>query len=182
MIFRLLRQKRPEEAVEGLYRRIVAAARAEALYARYGVPDSGEGRFEALSLHLILLLRRLRSLPAPAAEIAQDLVDLAFRELDRSLREMGVGDIAVPKRMKSLAQAFYGRVAGYDAALDAGDREGLTAAIGKSGVVGRSAEPLAAYALAAERFLAGQALEDILGGMHLFPDPASIWRGDSEIR
>jgi cytochrome b pre-mRNA-processing protein 3 len=174
MIFALLRRKQPQEAVEGLYRRIVAASRSQTLYARYGVPDSGEGRFEALSLHVILVLRRLKALPAPAQEVAQDLVDLTFRELDRSLREMGIGDISVPKRVKSLAQAFYGRVAGYAAALDAGDRAALAAAIGKSGVVGRAAERLAAYALAGERFLAGLILEDILGKAHLFPDPACV--------
>jgi cytochrome b pre-mRNA-processing protein 3 len=174
MIFALLRRKQPQEAVEGLYRRIMAASRSQTLYTRYGVPDSGEGRFEALSLHVILVLRRLKALPAPAQEVAQDLVDLTFRELDRSLREMGVGDISVPKRVKSLAQAFYGRVAGYADALDAGDRETLAAALGKSGVLGRSAAPLAAYALAGEGFLAGLTLEDLLGKAHLFPDPACV--------
>jgi cytochrome b pre-mRNA-processing protein 3 len=174
MIFDLLRRKRPERAVDGLYRRIVSAARAEALYDAYGVPDSSEGRFEALSLHLILVLRRLKSLPAPAADIAQELVDLTFRELDRSLREMGVGDISVPKRMKSLGQAFYGRVSGYEAAFNPADPQTLAAAIGKSGVVGGAGERLAAYALASERLLAALPLEDILGETHLFPDPASI--------
>jgi cytochrome b pre-mRNA-processing protein 3 len=174
MIFALLRRKQPQEAVEGLYRRVVAASRSQILYARYGVPDSGEGRFEALALHVILVLRRLKALPAPAGEVAQDLVDLTFRELDRSLRELGIGDISVPKRMKSLARAFYGRVAGYDGPLDAGDKEALAAAMDKSGVLGRSAAPLAAYALAGERFLAGLTLEDILGKAHLFPDPACV--------
>ena len=70
------------------------------------------------------MLRRLNRLPAPAADVAQDLVNSVFTQLDASLRELGVGDMGVPKRMKKLGAAFYGRAAGYDAALDAGDDGG----------------------------------------------------------
>src|SRR5690606_28902601 len=110
MIRNFFGRRRRRDAVDSLYFRVAGAARSDALFERLGIPDTFEGRYEALILHLLLILRRLKRLPDPAADVAQDLVDAAFRELDRSLRELGVGDTSVPKRIKSLAQAFYGRV------------------------------------------------------------------------
>ena len=100
------------EAIETLYGRIAAASREPGLYLDLGVPDTVEGRFEAVTLHVILVLRRLGGLPGPADEVAQDLVDCFFRHLDASLRELAVGDLAVPKRMNKLGEAFAGRSVG----------------------------------------------------------------------
>ncbi len=163
MMLRLFRRD-PRPAVIGpLHDRIVAASRRPRLYAELGVPDTLEGRFEALCLHVVLVLRRLRALPAPADEIGQDLVDHVFRELDRSLREMGVGDFGVPKRMKKLAQAFYGRAQAYAVALDGQDRTDLAAALARNVVTGgEPAMPLADYAIGLEWALAAYALDDIL--------------------
>src|SRR4051794_14923778 len=108
-IFGLFRHDRRTAVLEELYGRVTAAARNPGLYLRLGVPDTVEGRFESLALHLVLVLRRLRGLPPPTGEIAQDLVDAFFGQLDASLREMGVGDMGVPKRMKKLAHGFYDR-------------------------------------------------------------------------
>jgi cytochrome b pre-mRNA-processing protein 3 len=174
MILNLFRKDPRALFVEELGRRIEGAMREPALYLRLGVPDTVEGRFESLALHLILVLRRLRGLPEPAKEVAQDLVDGFFRQLDASLREMGVGDMGVPKRMKKLAQVFYARAAAYDAALDLGEPDGLARALGES--FGRPEEAfrgLAAYALAAEAALADMSLDDLLGGGPLFPHPAA---------
>ena len=121
MILGLFRRSPNVAVVERLHAAIVAAARQPALYTDLAVPDTFEGRFESLTLHAGLVLRRLRDAPAPGPEMAQDLVDTVFRHFDRTLREMGVGDTAVPKRMKGIAEAFAGRCAAYDEALRSGD-------------------------------------------------------------
>ncbi|HEX8662601.1 MAG TPA: ubiquinol-cytochrome C chaperone family protein [Beijerinckiaceae bacterium] len=172
MILGLFRKDPRAPLIDALHRHIAEAARGPALYARLGVPDTVEGRFECLVLHLVLVLRRLRRLPSPARDVAQDLVDAFFRHLDASLREMGVGDMGVPKRMKKLAQAFYGRAAAYDAALDSADPERVAAALaGSFGAAPEALSGLARYALAAEAALSADALDALLGGPG-FPPPA----------
>ncbi|GJD53441.1 hypothetical protein OPKNFCMD_6216 [Methylobacterium crusticola] len=171
------REDARRRAIEALHIRINAAARVPALYLDLGVPDTVEGRFEALCLHVWLVLRHLRRLPAPAADVAQDLVNSVFAQLDSSLRELGVGDMGVAKRMKKLAQAFYGRAAAHDAALDAGDRPALAAALARN-VLGRdepaAAGGLAAYVAAADAALAGVGLDAMMAEGPLLPDPAAF--------
>lgn len=166
-----------ERLIETLHLRINAAAREPGLYTRLGVPDSVEGRFECLILHVILVLRRLNRLPEPAADVAQDLVNSVFLQLDSALRESGIGDFGVPKRMKKLGAAFYGRAEGYDAALDAGDIPALQAALARN-VLGLDApEPasaLATYVRATDTALARSDLDGLLGPGPEFPDPASF--------
>ncbi|MCJ2083464.1 ubiquinol-cytochrome C chaperone family protein [Methylobacterium sp. J-090] len=156
MIGRLFGRKSPRERmIRDLHVRINAAARVPGLYTDLGVPDTVEGRFECLSLHVILVLRRLNRLPDPAADVAQDLVNAVFLQLDSSLRESGIGDFGVPKRMKKLGAAFYGRAAGYDAALDAGDADALAQALARNvlGVEAADATDLARYVMASDRAL-----------------------------
>jgi cytochrome b pre-mRNA-processing protein 3 len=171
------REDARRRAIEALHIRINAAARVPALYLDLGVPDTVEGRFEALCLHVVLVLRHLRRLPAPAADIAQDLVNSVFEQLDSSLRELGVGDMGVSKRMKKLAQAFYGRAAAYDAALDAGDRDALAAALARN-VLAReepgAAQGISAYVLAADAALAGTDLDALMAEGPVLPDPAGF--------
>ncbi|KNY21898.1 ubiquinol-cytochrome C chaperone family protein [Methylobacterium sp. ARG-1] len=159
-------------AVEGLHTAISAAARQPGLYTRLAVPDTVEGRFEALCLHVILVLRRLNRLPAPAADVAQDLVNSVFTQLDASLRELGVGDMGVGKRMKKLGAAFYGRATGYDAALDSGDAAALAVVLARNVLGGEGdAAGLAAYVLAADAALATEHLDGLLAAGPLFPEP-----------
>ncbi|GJD81077.1 ubiquinol-cytochrome C chaperone family protein [Methylobacterium gregans] len=167
--------------IETLHLRINEASRAPALYTDLGVPDTVEGRFEALCLHVILVLRRMRALPDPAADVAQDLVNAVFLQLDAALRELGVGDFGVPKRMKKLGAAFYGRAEGYDAALDADDMAALRAALarnvlGQDGAVHADAEAagLAAYVRAAAQALEGSDLDGLLETGPRFPEPAAF--------
>ncbi len=164
--------------IAGLYKRVAAAARQPGLYARLGVPDTIEGRFEALALHMVLALRALRHKPDPAGDVARDLTDAFFRDLDASLREMGVGDTSVPKRMKTLAEAFYGRAGVYDAALDAADEDGLARALGRN-VHGSDAPApgLARYALAADRGLKEVTADAILADGPNFP-PADAFAAE----
>ena len=175
MIFSLFRKDPRRTTIAALYTRIATASRAPGLYAALGIPDTLEGRFEALSLHMVLALRALRGLPHPADEVAKDLTDAFFRDMDASLREMGVGDTVVPKRMKKVAASFYGRAHAYDAPLDAADEAGLAEALGRNTYGGEApADPLARYALAADRSLKTVDLDTLLDSGPAFPAPETF--------
>ena len=120
MILDRLRSRRPVRGASlGLYDDAVQQARAPALYAVLGAPDTVEGRFELLTVHVILLTERLTGQGGVAETSRQALFDIYVSNLDGALREMGVGDLVVGKRMKALGKAFYGRSAGYRAAIEA---------------------------------------------------------------
>ncbi len=162
-----------EKITDGLYDQIVAAARQPALYADWGVPDTPLGRYEMISLHLFLVLHRLRGETGTLREIAQELTDRFFADLDHSIRELGVGDLSVPKRMRKLARMFYGRVASYAEAVEAGDEAMLAAALARNVRPDEATWPQAAalsrYVLAAHRDLAGQGLPELAAGRIVFP-------------
>ena len=130
MIWNLFKRKKGNQAlVERQYAEITAAARSPVFYESMGVPDTVMGRFEMISVHLFLYLRRTGSAGDAARGLAQELVDAFFEDVDHSIRELGIGDMGVPKRMKKLAKMFYGRVTSYSLALDAGDNQALTDAL-----------------------------------------------------
>lgn len=143
---------------------VVAASRHPALFGDNGAPDTLEGRFELVTLHAALALVRLREAPEAAA-LAQSFTDKFFRQLDSGLREAGVGDTSVPKRMRKMAGAFYGRLSAYSAALAAGDLPALAAAVGRN-VLGDEA------ALAASRI--AEHVEDIARRQRLLPFQALL--------
>ena len=121
---------RPDSAGKSaaeLYEAAVAQARRPEFYARLGVPDTIDGRFELVALHTFLVLRRLKA-QGQAAETGQALVDLFIQDMDASLRELGAGDLGVGRKVKAMAQAFYGRIAAYDSGL-AGPAAGLEDAL-----------------------------------------------------
>ena len=167
--------RREDRRPFALYGAIVAQARQAAFYTDFGVADSLDGRFDMVVLHVVLATRRLKG---GASSEQQALFDLFISDMDRSLREMGVGDLTVPKRMKVMASAFYGRLEAYGAALDARDGTGLADAIARNVFpeAAASAAPaaLAAYMLAAEDMLAATPLETVLAGSPSFPDPESF--------
>lgn len=105
-----------------LYQRIVEQARDPLYFTAWGVPDTLDGRFEVLSLHAFLVLNRLKAEHARTAELAQDLFDTMFADLDRAMRELGASDLGVGRHVKTMAAAFYGRVVAYDQGLAEGDR------------------------------------------------------------
>ena len=109
--------RRPNPTIAALYGAIVAQARDPRFYEAYGVPDTVLGRFDLIVLHLALVLRRLREGDASARTLAQGLFDAFCRDMDHNLREMGVGDQGVPRQMRRVGEAFYGRAQAYDAAL-----------------------------------------------------------------
>jgi cytochrome b pre-mRNA-processing protein 3 len=105
--------------IEAIYGMIVAQARAPVFYQTFQVPDTVDGRFDMLVLHLWLLLRRFRAFDRGGV-VAQSLFDRFCSDMDANLREMGVGDLTVPKRMQKFGEAFYGRTAAYDLAFATG--------------------------------------------------------------
>jgi len=189
MFFGLIRSG-PSPATTALYAAIVTEARQVPFYTAYGVPDTPTARFDMVVLHLALVVRRLtadpdldrllpaegRRRPETGTRRVRALVDLFFVEMDRALREMGVGDVAVPKRMIRLAGAWGGRLEAYDAALAAADGEALAAALARNvytEAADRSAAPaLAAHVAAAAAALAAAPLADILAGRLPWPDPS----------
>lgn len=175
MIFSLFRKDPRRTTIATLYKRIASASRVPGLYAALGIPDTLEGRFEALSLHMILALRALRGLPHPADEVAKDLTDAFFRDMDASLREMGVGDTVVPKRMKKIAESFYGRAHAYDAPLNSADEGGLAIALGRNAYGSEApATALARYALAADQGFKTVDLDMLLDTGPVFPEPETF--------
>jgi cytochrome b pre-mRNA-processing protein 3 len=159
MMFHFFRRKPSNHSITSLYGMIVAQARAAPFYRIYGVPDTVNGRFEMVVLHTVLVLRRLESEPVPIRRLGQALFDRFCRDMDGSLREMGVGDLAVPDKMRKIGEAFYGRQAVYVAALAAPDSEPL------------GASRLATYVRAAAAWLAGQDGQALVRAQCAFPDP-----------
>jgi cytochrome b pre-mRNA-processing protein 3 len=150
-----------------LYARIVEQARRPEFYGHAGVPDSLDGRFEMISLHMFLVLNRLKSAePAISTEsLGQALCNAMFADMDASLREMGAGDLGVGGRVKRMASGFMGRVAAYSAAIQAEGSE-LAQALrrnvyGTTEVEDATVLRLAIYVRAATATLARQDLEEI---------------------
>ena len=174
----LFRRKPLERPGFLLYTAAVAAARDPWFFGpAVGVPDTLDGRFDLVALHVGVLIRRLHRDSDPrGAEAAQAVFDAMFADMDMNLREMGVGDMALAKRVKRMWEAFHGRAQAYEAALNAGDRAALEAALARN--VWRAGpdapRPAGAPALAdqAERAAAAleaQSLAALLRGEASFP-------------
>ena len=173
-----------EEPACSLYRKIVVQARQPGFFRDCGLPDTLDGRFDLLVLHVFLVLRRLKRDREETADLAQALFDALFRDMDESLREMGAGDMGVGRRVKRMAEAFYGRVAAYEEALasDAAlEGAALEDAVGRNLFAGRPATPDRLAALADYIRREAAALDDqetaaLLRGELVFgaaPGPAS---------
>ena len=173
------RQRQANQTItDALYTEIVAAARQPAFYSDWNVPDTPLGRFEMLSLHMFLFQHRMHEESEASREIAQILIDGFFEDVDHSLRELGIGDMGIPKRMKKLAKMYYGRTAAYDDALGRGDREALVAALSRNILPEAASWPeaahLADYVVGAVDRLAAQDSEAIRAGRISFPAPAPV--------
>jgi cytochrome b pre-mRNA-processing protein 3 len=150
-----------------LYNDIVAQSRREKFYAEMGVPDTVTGRFDIICLNMCIVLRRLRTAKGGNAEFTQALFDLFFKDMDRSLREMGVSDVAIPKRIEKMGGLFYGLLEKVTAALDAEDGRALAAVLGHN-ILADAAAPgaaaLADYAEMQAKALDAQDAADIEAG------------------
>lgn len=174
MIFPLFR-RRPD-TIATLYGMIVAQARLPAFYQVYGVPDTVDGRFELILLHLFVVLRYLDG-NEKDRELGQQLFDLFCKDMDRNLREMGVGDLSVPKEMRRIGEAFYGRASVYEAALASISAETLRTVLARN-VYGREspehegAGRLAHYMMEAIAAVSRQSGGALQQGAVQFPVPA----------
>jgi cytochrome b pre-mRNA-processing protein 3 len=183
MISRLFRRTPPDPSIASLYGTIVAQARVPAFYQSYRVPDTVNGRLEMIMLHVVLFLRRVEGEAEPVRALGQGLFDHFCRDMDANMREMGVGDLAVPRRMRQIGEAFYGRQAAYRAALAASGEEALAAALQRN-VYEEVAPPgcaqagcaqaLAAYVREVERAFADQNADCFRHGTLSFPAPAEM--------
>ena len=138
-VFGRARRGQRERTGFALYGTAVAAARDPFLYAALGVPDTLDGRFDMVCLHAVLLVRRLRRELEPGPSLAQAVFDAMFSDMDVTLREMGVGDLSVGRRVRAMWEAFHGRALAYEAALAAADPLALEAALVRN--VWRGAPP-----------------------------------------
>lgn len=157
-----------------LYSLAVRQARTPALYTRFGTPDTVEGRFGQVSLHVYLILRRLKSDNPDEQKIARSLVDIMFRNLDSALRELGVGDLSVSRKMRRLAEQFYGRIAAYEKALDTdGDGDALARALGRNihgDEAAGGAQILSGYVRKAALLAENREGTQVMEGIFRFPD------------
>lgn len=156
-----------------LYIALVEQSRRPEFYGSGKVPDTLDGRFDMVCLHVFLALRRLKSEGLGAADFAQRLFDAMFLDMDRSLREIGVGDMGVGPKVKTMAKSLYGRIAAYDDGLAQGDAA-LAAALTRNLYGTVTPEPaevarVAAYLRAADAALAGQSLAALESGAISFP-------------
>lgn len=170
-----------------LYVALVGQARTRVLYSDHGVPDTLDGRFDMIALHIFLVMNRLRAEQSADAakaeqniEIQTKLQETLFSDMDQALRERGVGDMGVGKRIREMAQAFFGRVKAYDEALALEATEGLDASdaalmAALSRNLFRGMTPvdehlvwLAAYVRRQRKHLADQNLDDLMDGRITF--------------
>lgn len=168
LVLGFLRRRRHERVGHELYCTAVAAARQEWFYRELGVPDTLDGRFDLVGLHAWLLIRRLTALPAPGPDVAQALFDAMFADMDINLREMGVSDLTVGKRVRAMWEAFHGRATAYEAVL--GDESALAEALARN--VWRGAAPGGASVLLARHVRAQAAAVDALA-------PAALLAGQA---
>jgi cytochrome b pre-mRNA-processing protein 3 len=173
MLQNLFRIRPRERLGEALYDLAVRQARDPAFYVRLGVPDRIDARFELYTLHVLLLVLRLRDEGEPGMDAAQSLFDTYVSALDNALRELGVGDISVGKKMRKLGEALYGRMSAYEPALREADTGIMAGALARN--VFESDDPstgmvLATYALASRSRLAAQDMATVI----VAPDWAEV--------
>lgn len=178
-LFRRFGSDKPDtRAIESLYAAIVTQSRRPEFYASLGVPDTVDGRFDLIALHMFLVLHRLKQAGSAAAATSQALFDTMFADMDYNLREMGAGDLGVGRRVRAMAEGLYGRIAAYEQGL-ASDEVALAAALRRN-LFGTLPDPgplasvltaLCRYLRAAAADLAAQDGGTLLSGTVRFPEP-----------
>ncbi len=162
--------KAREKREKRLYEAIVAAARHVRFYEDMRVADSIDGRFEMIVLHLFLVLNRLKG--EGVEDLRQKLTDEFFADMDRSLRELGVSDVAVGKKVRKIAESYFGRVTAYDRALSANPKvleEAISRNVYPDGAPEESIRAMTGYFSDAVKHLGTMSSEQILLGELNFP-------------
>lgn len=178
MIFPLFRPRTQARTISTLYGMIVAQARLPCFYRDYAVADTVNGRFDLVVLHLALVLDRLAQ-DSELQSLGQGVFDRFCQDMDDNLREIGISDLKVPKEMRRMGEAFYGRAQAYRTALAADDGGALVMALERNiygGASAGAAPRLAAYMREALRELSAQETADLGRGELRFPDPLAFPR------
>jgi cytochrome b pre-mRNA-processing protein 3 len=179
-LFGLFRRQPHQRQGFELYGAAVSAARQPFFFAELGVPDTLDGRFDLVGLYVALLIRRLhRDADPRGAALAQAVFDAMFADMDTNLREMGVGDMSIARRVKNMWEAFHGRAQAYEAPLAAGNRAALAEALARNVWRGSLAaddsapDRLAGIALNADAALGAQPFDVLVRGQARFPEAAA---------
>ena len=167
------KNRRLNATAHEIYGSIVAQTRKPVFYADWCVPDTVEGRFDVLVVHLSLVVRRLNAGKEEDATLGQRVAEAFIEDMDDTFREMGVGDLAVPKRMKAASEAYNGRLLAYSEALDGGNMTELMAALTRNMSVAPEGpapdcERLAAYMEASASKMSTLGLDEISKGHDIF--------------
>jgi cytochrome b pre-mRNA-processing protein 3 len=178
MPLKYFKKRRAEQsAAEALYDQAIAQSRRPEFYSRLGVPDTLDGRFDMIALHVFLVLNRLRNEGPAAKDLAQRVFDTMFADMDRNLRELGVGDLGVGPRVKTMAKALYGRIDAYEMGLACDDKVlGEALARNLFGTVEAAPEQLGvlcAYLREQAKILSTQVFSDFVAGKIRFGDAPS---------
>lgn len=172
MILDWLRSKTPDTAYSA-YTALVEQARQPAFYINSAVPDTLDGRFDMIVMHIMLIFRRFNAGDEKARAFGQHIFDIFIQDMDRSLREIGVGDVSIPKKMKKIGRSYYGRSDVYTDALDRRDPDALADAIDRNIFTDETnvaaSQLLAGYMIRADDLLAGQSVSDLLAGKFAWP-------------
>lgn len=176
MLFEWISRKAARrQAARILYQAALTQSRDPVFYADLGVADTMDGRFDLLSLHVYMMIERLEQLGPEGRRLAQALFDCLFVQMDRTLRESGVGDLSVPRHVKKMMTAFNGRAHGYHAALAAGDFAALEQAVSRNvfreeaGRIPGGAGAIASYVLETAHRFCLYGLDDFMKGAVVFP-------------
>ncbi|NWE54112.1 ubiquinol-cytochrome C chaperone family protein [Brevundimonas sp. P7753] len=164
MLRKLFRQRPDERQGDALYAVAVEQARQPAFYTALGVADRIDARFELYTLHVLILFLRLKQDGERGEVAAQKLFDTYISSLDNTLRELGVGDVSVGKKMRKLGESLYGRMNAYEGPLRAEDVDALAASLAKNIYESADAETgraLARYAVASRQNLTAQSFETV---------------------
>lgn len=172
MLRRLLKPDPSKKIAQRLFASIAERARARAFYERHGVPDTIDGRFDLLALHVFLALETLRKAGPAGAALATHLTTATFQSLEDGLRDLGVGDMGLSRRMKAMADAFYGRLEAYRAAQ--GSKADLAAALLRNVYRGEADRAEASRWMAGYALAALKHLESAPAGATLMEDVADF--------
>ncbi|MCC9622905.1 phage tail protein [Thalassospira sp. MA62] len=169
----LKKKDRDETAAFELYTAMVTQARQPDFYAKLGVPDTMEGRFDLILVHAFILFRRLKD-ENSAKNLAQKVFDVMFADLDQNMREMGIGDVGILKRIRKMTEAYHGRVVAYEEGVQSGLAD-LAAALDRNLYADTEVQTeqlmaMVAYVQEALTMLANQPIEELQTGKVRFPD------------
>lgn len=180
MLQSLFQSKKTAETLHSvgtIYSIIVGAARKPVFYSDLSVPDTVDGRFDMIILHTFFVLDRLQNSDAGNNKaFSQKLFDYMFADMDRSLRELGVGDLGVPKHMKRMMKGFNGRMDQYHTSLEQSDTQALTESLrkniffGADNVTSDQVKQMATYAKAQYAHINKASIDDILSGTLTFTE------------